>query len=101
MKEDVRWPWLALGFVMITAAVFGFLNGGERVALHLGLFVLYQVHLVVLLFVAFLLGMSTMFLLGLRHDLKVRRLLRERRYEVPPPPPPPAPRPYPPPDTEP
>jgi hypothetical protein len=98
MKDDLPWRWLAFGFLMLLAGVFGFLNNGERVALHLGLFVLYQVQLVVLLFVAFLLGMAAMFLLGLRHDLKVRRFLRERRFDVPPPPPLP---PYPPPDVEP
>lgn len=79
MKEGVRSRWIALGSITLLAGVFGYLNAGESVAVHLGLFVLYQVSLVMLIFVAFLLGMVTMFLLGLRHDVKVRRLLRERR----------------------
>ena len=81
MKEEARWRWAALGLITLLAGVFGFLNSGEAVAIHFGLFVLYQVSLVVLVFVAFLLGMTTMFLLGLRHDLKVRRILRERRLD--------------------
>lgn len=98
--NDARWRWVGLGAITLLAGVFGFLNSGERVAVHLGALVLYQVPLVVLVFSAFLLGMITMFLLGLRHDLEVRRELREREhrpvvYSPPPPPlsPPSAPEP--------
>lgn len=60
------------------AAFFSYLNAGERVVLHLGLLTLYRVPVSVLIFGAFLLGMFAMFLAGLRTDLHVRRLLRER-----------------------
>ena len=87
MRNDLRWRWVVLGVITLLAALFGYFNAGESIALHLGFFVLYQVPLVVLIFIAFLLGMLAMFLVGLRHDMKVRQLLRERRFEVPPPPP--------------
>lgn len=83
MSEDARWRWVALALITLLAGIFGYLNSGEAVAVHLGFFVLYQVSLVLLIFVAFLLGMVTMFLLGLRHDLRVRRLLRQRHLPVP------------------
>lgn len=72
-----RWRWVGLGAIALLAAVFAFANAGERVALRLGFVTLYQISLVVLILVAFLLGMLTMFLLGLRHDLRVRRILAE------------------------
>ena len=87
MRDEHRWRWVALGVITLLAALFGYFNSGESVAIHLGFVVLYQIPLVILIFLAFLLGMLTMFLAGLRHDMKVRQLLRERRYEVPPPPP--------------
>ena len=87
MRDSLRWRWVVLGAITLLAGLFGYFNSGESIALHMGLFVLYQVPLVVLIFVVFLLGMLTMFLVGLRHDMKVRQLLRERRFELPPPPP--------------
>lgn len=72
----VRWPLVALLVVLL--GVFTWLNSGESVSLHLGLFQLYQVPVVGVFYLAFLLGMLLMFVLGLRHDLHVRRLLRER-----------------------
>ncbi|MBA2669234.1 MAG: LapA family protein, partial [Gemmatimonadetes bacterium] len=53
--------------------------GAERITLNLGIAILYQVRLVPVVFGAFVLGMIMMFLVGLRHDLRVRRVLRERR----------------------
>ena len=82
MTALARWRWLGVAFIVLLAGVFAYLNSGERVAIHLGLFVLYQVPLVVLIFFAFLLGMVMMFLLGLRHDLEVRRLLRRQEVEL-------------------
>lgn len=85
--------WLLIGLAALLAAAFAFLNGGERVAVHVGFAVLYRVPLAMLVFLAFLLGMVTMFLIGLRYDLRVRRLLRqyqiqeERRPWRPEPPP--------------
>ena len=73
--------WLLLGLAVLFAALLAYLNSGERVSLHLGLFVLYRLPLVAILFVAFLLGMVAMFLIGLRHDMRVRRVLREYRIQ--------------------
>ena len=86
--------WLLVVLAVVAAGAFAYLNSGERVSLHLGLFVLFRVPLALLLFGVFLLGMTTMFLIGLRQDLKVRRRLRqleiqeERRPWRPEPPPP-------------
>lgn len=72
--------WLLAALAIGAAAAFAYLNSGERVSIHLGFFVLFRVPLAALTFGAFLAGMVTMFLLGLRHDLRVRRRLRE--YQV-------------------
>lgn len=80
-----RWGRVvALTLTTLLAAVFAFLNGGERVSLNVGFTVLYQIPLVGLVFAVFLLGMLTMFLIGLRHDLRVRRALREHHRPTPP-----------------
>lgn len=73
--------WLLLGLAALAAGAFAYFNAGERVSIHFGLFVLFRVPLVSAVFVAFLLGMTTMFLFSLRHDLRVRRLLREYRIQ--------------------
>ena len=82
MPDRPGWRrWLLLALAVLLAGAFAYLNSGERVSLSLGLFMLFRLPLVALLFVAFLLGMVTMFLIGLRHDLRVRRVLREYRIE--------------------
>ena len=73
--------WVALALAVLTAAAFAYLNASERVAIHVGFTILYQISLVGLVFGVYLLGMATMYLLGLRHDLRVRRLLREHGLE--------------------
>lgn len=88
-----RWRWGVLAGITLLAAIFAFMNNREAVAVDFGLFVLYQVPLVWLIFFAFLLGMVTMFVIGLQQDRKIRQLLRERRLDAPPPHPV---RPYPP-----
>jgi hypothetical protein len=91
------WRWAGVAAIVILAGVFSWFNSGESAALHFGLFNVYQIPVVTIFYVSFLLGMGTMFLLGLRHDLRIRRLLRERgileeprpearRIEPPPPP---------------
>lgn len=70
--------WLAPVLVAVLAALFARLNAGEAVTLHLGLATLYRIPFAPLVLGAFFLGMGTMFLLGLRHDRRVRRLLQER-----------------------
>jgi uncharacterized integral membrane protein len=90
MKKADWVRWGGIGVIVILAGIFSWLNSGESVALHFGLFVVYQLPVVTIFYVAFLLGMTTMFLLGLRHDMAVRRVLRERgivEAEQPPVPP--------------
>lgn len=74
---------LVLFLAVLFAGAFAYLNAAERIAIHLGFTVLYQVPLVGLVFGVYLLGMATMYLLGLRHDMRVRRLLREHGLEDP------------------
>ena len=77
MRDDRWWRRAGLAGIALVAALFALLNSGERVALNLGAFTLYRIPLVALILLAFVLGMVTMFLLGLRHDLRTRQLLRE------------------------
>jgi uncharacterized integral membrane protein len=77
------WRWGALLLVGVLAALFASLNAGERVALYLGFATLYQIPLVPLILGAFVVGMATMFLLGLRHDLHVRKALRDAGFGEP------------------
>jgi uncharacterized integral membrane protein len=83
MKETRWWRWAGLALIGALAALFASFNSGERVALNLGFTIFYRVPLVPLIFLAFLVGMTTMFLLGLRHDLRVRRALREAGFGEP------------------
>lgn len=77
--------WAAGAAWVLLLAAFAFLNRGERVALNVGVTVIYQLPLVALVYGAFILGMVAMFLYGLRQDRKVRRLLREQqRHRTPP-----------------
>jgi uncharacterized integral membrane protein len=69
--------WIAIAAVVLLAAIFAYLNGNDLTTLNFGFAVLYQVSLVGIVFISFLLGMVTMFVLGLRHDLRVRRALRD------------------------
>ena len=78
-----RWRWILLLFISLFSGLFAYLNGGERTTLHLGFTTLYQLSLVALVFGAFLLGMIAMFLITLRHDLRMRRLLRQRKLADP------------------
>jgi uncharacterized integral membrane protein len=74
----VRWArWIGLAAIVLLVGLFAYFNGGERVTLYLGFAILYRISLVGLVFVAFLLGMTLMFIVGVEHDLRVRRLLRE------------------------
>ncbi len=70
--------WLPLAVIVVLSGLFAYFNGAERITLNLGFAVFYRVRLVPIVFGAFVLGMISMFLLGLRHDLRVRRTLRER-----------------------
>jgi uncharacterized integral membrane protein len=70
--------WLPAVGVTLVAAWFVVLNRGETVVVNLGVVRFYQVPLTMAVFLAFMAGMISMFLLGLRHDLRLRRQMRER-----------------------
>ena len=72
--------WVAVAALVAAAALFSFLNSGERITLNVGFTVIYRISLVGLVFGAFLLGMIAMFLFGLRHDRRIREALREQYY---------------------
>ena len=71
------WRWLIPLLVAGFAALFARLNANETVTLHLGIATFYRIPVAPLLLAAFLLGMGMMFLLGLQHDRRIRRLLHE------------------------
>lgn len=80
----MRLPGWAVALLLAAgAAWFAWLNLGERTTLSLGLVRFYRVPLSWLVLGAFLLGMLAMFLLGLRHDREVRRVLEEREAGAP------------------
>lgn len=68
---------IAAVIMLVAVAILAFLNAGQRVDLNLGFHVFYQVRLSLVIYAALLLGMFSMFVLGLRHDLHVRRILRD------------------------
>ena len=84
MRRSSWLRWGGVAIIIVLAGIFSWLNSGESVALHFGLFVVYQIPIVTLFYLAFLLGMTTMFLFGLHHDSEVRRLLREHGLLEPP-----------------
>lgn len=69
--------WIPALLVALLVAGFSWQNRGELATLHLLTTTLVQVPLVWIVLGAFLLGMLAMFLLGLRHDLRTRRELRQ------------------------
>ena len=71
------------GVLVVLALAMGFasLNGGQRVTLRLGFATFYGVPLTVVAFGGLLLGMVIMLVTGIRSDLKVRRILRDRLAE--------------------
>jgi len=67
--------------VVILAIAFASQNGAERVTLDLGLFVLHRVPVTFVAFSGLLVGMLVMLGAGVRSDLKVRSILRQRLAE--------------------
>ena len=63
----------------ILAAWFAWLNGGERVDVHLGIVTLNAVPVSVVVFASILVGMSLLFFVGLRADLRTRRMIHRYR----------------------
>jgi uncharacterized integral membrane protein len=66
----------------ILAALFAWLNAGETVTLRFGFATLRSVGLPAVVFGAILFGMALLFAVGLRADLKTRRMLRRYREEL-------------------
>ena len=66
-----------IGGMLFTFVAIGFawLNTGQRVGLHLGLFRIRSVSVTAVVFGAFLAGMLTLFLASLKSDLRTRRML--------------------------
>jgi len=64
--------------VVALSVAFAALNGNQRVTLRLGFATFYDVPLTVVAFGGLLLGMLIMLVAGIRSDLKVRRILRDR-----------------------
>lgn len=73
-----RGSWIGAAALALAAALFAYANRGEVSVLHLGIATFYQLPTSLLVLGSFLLGMCAMLLLGLRHDLRVRRVLEER-----------------------
>jgi uncharacterized integral membrane protein len=72
------WRLVPMLAVTLFAAAFVALNRGETVVVNLGVVRFYQAPLTVVAFLSFLVGMLAMLALSLRHDLHVRRTLRDR-----------------------
>lgn len=72
-----------LGVVVVLAGTMAFaaLNSGARVTLDLGITTLYRIPVVYVAVGGLLTGMLIMLVAGIRSDLKVRRILRERLRE--------------------
>ena len=64
--------------VLVISLLFAALNGAQRVTLNLGVVVLYGVPLTLVGFTGLFLGMVVMLVAGVRSDLKVRAVLRQR-----------------------
>jgi uncharacterized integral membrane protein len=72
---------LSVFLVLVLAMAFAAANAGHRVTLSLGFITLYQVPVTLVAFSGLFVGMMVMFATGIRTDLKVRRVLRERLAE--------------------
>ena len=83
MIERRWWRLAVLILIAVLAGLFAAFNSGERVALNLGFTMLYRSPLVPMIFLVFLAGMTTMLLVGLRHDARVRRALRDAGLGAP------------------
>ncbi len=64
--------------VLVVSILFAALNGAQRVTLNLGVTVLYRVPLTWIGFTGLFTGMVVMLVAGVRSDLKVRAVLRQR-----------------------
>ena len=64
--------------VLVVSVLFAVLNGAQRVTLDLGVRVFYGVPLTAVGFTGLFMGMVIMLVAGVRSDLKVRAVLRQR-----------------------
>ena len=64
--------------VLVVSILFAALNGVQRVTLNLGVAVLYRVPLTLVGFTGLFMGMVVMLVAGVRSDLRVRALHRQR-----------------------
>ena len=64
--------------ILVVSILFAALNGAQRVTLDLGVTVLYRVPLTLIGFTGLFMGMVVMLVAGVRSDLKVRAVLRQR-----------------------
>ena len=64
--------------ILVASILFAALNGAQRVTLDLGVTVLYNVPLTLIGFTGLFMGMGVMLVAGVRSDLKVRAVLRQR-----------------------
>ena len=69
---------LAVLSVLVVSIVFAGLNGAQRVTINLGVGILYGVPVTLVAFTGLFVGMMVMLVAGLRSDLKVRAVLRQR-----------------------
>ena len=69
---------LAVLAVLVVLILFAGLNGAQRVTVNLGVGILYGVPLSLVGFTGLFVGMMVMLVAGLRSDLKVRAVLRQR-----------------------
>lgn len=74
-----RLPGL-LGLLLVLLLAFGlaWLNGSQRVTLRLGIATFYRVPLTIVIFGSLLVGMTIVMVAGIRADIRVRRILREK-----------------------
>lgn len=74
-----RWAGaIGLLALLLASSVFAALNGDRRVSVDFGIGTLHRVPVTFVVFGSLLLGMLVMLAIGVRSDLKVRRILRER-----------------------
>ena len=64
--------------VLVVSILFAALNGAQRVTLNLGVTILYGVPLTLVGFTGLFMGMVVMLVAGIRSDLRVRAVLRQR-----------------------
>ena len=69
---------LGVASVLVVSILFAALNGAQRVTLNLGVTILYRVPLTLIGFTGLFMGMVVMLVAGVRSDLKVRAVLRQR-----------------------